>query len=212
MWRMPERPDSRGRVVAAIIAGGRGTRMGTVDKSALLVGGRSILDWQLQALRGRFARVLLVLGEQPAPPVPADLAVLRDRAAPGSGPLAGLDAALAALAPDETAAVCIAADLPLVTPPPLELLRDTAPDADALVPLVAGQPEPLFARYHRRCAPAIAAALRDRRLKTMALLAAVRVHFLPEATLRRADATLACLLNVNTPEDLARAEQLLASA
>jgi molybdopterin-guanine dinucleotide biosynthesis protein A len=105
--------------------------------------------------------------------------------------------------------VCLAADMPLITAPPLQLLRDSSPEAEALVPLVAGHPEPLFARYHRSCAPAVTAALAEGRLKTMGLLAAVRVHWLPEPTLRAADPTLACLHNINTPEDLARAEQLL---
>jgi molybdenum cofactor guanylyltransferase len=202
--------DRKRRVVAAIIAGGKGTRLGGVDKTAVVVGGRSILDRQLAALRGRFTRVLLALGESTPPALPPAVVVVRDRVATGSGPLGGLDAVLDALAPDEESVVCIAADMPLVSPPPLELLRDTAPDAEALVPLVAGQPEPLFARYHRTCAPAVEAALREGRLKTMGLLASVQVHWIPEATLRAADPNLHCLLNINTPEDLTRAEAVLA--
>jgi molybdopterin-guanine dinucleotide biosynthesis protein A len=202
-------------VAAAIVAGGKGTRLGNVDKSGLVIGGRTILDRQLEALRGRFSRILLVL----APATPADTAVsgrppeevvlVHDRAPAGSGPLAGLDAALAALSPEEESLVCIAGDMPLVTGPALDLLRDTAPEAQALVPLVAGHPEPLFARYHRTCAAAVATALAEGRLKTMGLLAAVRVHWLPEATLRAVDPQLMCLQNINTPEDLARAEKLL---
>jgi molybdenum cofactor guanylyltransferase len=203
-----EAVERRSRIAGAIIAGGKGTRLGNVEKSALVVGGRTILDRQLEALRGRFSRILLVVGEQAPVGVPADLVVVRDRAPAGSGPLAGLDAVLDALAPDEEAAVCIAGDMPLVTGAALELLRDTAPSAEALVPMVGGQPEPLFARYARSCAPAVAAALRQRRLKTMALFAAIQVHWLPESTLRAVDPDLACLHNINTPEDLARAETL----
>ncbi len=210
---MSESNNGRRRHVAvAILAGGRGMRLGGVDKSALLLGGRSILDRQLDALRGRFSRVLLVLAaDAPATaPVPSDVALVRDRAPAGSGPLAGLDAAFAALTADEESLVCLAADMPLIAGPALDLLRDTAPDAQALVPLVAGHPEPLFARYHRSCAPAVAAALAAGRLKTMGLLAAVHVHWLREAILRQADPGLASLHNINTPEDLTRAEQLLA--
>jgi molybdopterin-guanine dinucleotide biosynthesis protein A len=203
--------DRRPKVAAAILAGGKGTRLGNVDKTGLLVGGRTILDRQLQALRGRFSRVLLVAGETP-PAAPADVTILRDRAPAGSGPLAGLDAALAALTPDEDSVVCIAGDLPLILPPALDLLRDTAPEAEALVPLVAGHPEPLFARYHRSCAGPVAAALAEGRLKTMGLLASVHVHWLPESALRAVDPTLQSLHNINTPEDLARAEQRLTPA
>ena len=199
------------RVAVAIIAGGKGVRLGTVDKTAVTIGGRTILDRQLEALRGRFSRVILAVGDSTPPGVPPGVVVVRDRAAPGSGPLAGLDAAFDALVPAEEAVVCIAADMPLVSGPSLELLRDTTPDAEALVPLVAGQPEPLFARYSRTCAPAVATALRLGHLKTTGLLAAVRVHWLPESSLRAVDPGLACLHNINTPEDLARAEQLLNS-
>jgi molybdopterin-guanine dinucleotide biosynthesis protein A len=208
--------DRKGKVAAAILAGGKGTRLGNLDKGALLVGGRTILDRQLEVLRGRFSRILLVLApaaspDAAAPPsARADLVIVRDRAPAGSGPLAGLDAALAALTPDEESVVCIAGDMPLLSTPALDLLRDTEPAAQALVPLVAGHPEPLFARYHRSCTPAVSAALAEGRLKTMGLLASVHVHWLSEATLRQVDPTLASLHNINTPEDLARAEQLLA--
>ncbi len=208
--------DRRASVAVAILAGGAGTRMGGVAKRGLRVGGRSVLDRQLEVLRGRFSRILMVLGPEAGPgsasDLPADLVVLRDRVPGRSGPLAGLDAVLAALTPEEEGAVCLAADMPLLSGPPLDLLRDTAPSAQALVPLVGGQPEPLFARYNRSCAPAIADLLRHDRLRTMGLLAEVRVHWLPEPTLRLADPTLACLENINTPEDLARIETLLAAS
>jgi molybdenum cofactor guanylyltransferase len=202
--------DRSRRVAAAIIAGGKGRRLGTLDKTALLLGGRSILDRQLQVLRGRFSRVLLVLGHNTPPALPPDLVVLRDRGPSWSGPLAGLDAVLAALTGDEEAAVCLAGDMPFVSGLALEMVRDTAPEAQALVPLCRRQPEPLFARYGKGCAPAIAAALHSGQLKTTAVLASLPVHWLTEASLRAVDPDLRCLENINTPEDLARAESLLA--
>jgi molybdenum cofactor guanylyltransferase len=204
--------DRRARVAAAIIAGGRGTRLGTVDKTALTIAGRSILDRQREALQGRFSRLLLVLGDTTPAALPSDLVVLRDRAPSGSGPLAGLDAVMASLAAEEEAVVCLAADMPFLSTPALELLRDTAPEAQAVVPLIHGQPEPLFARYARSCAPAISAALQSGRLKTSGFLASVLVHWLPEAQLRAVDPDLASLENINTPEDLARAEHRAAKS
>ena len=188
-------------MAAAIIAGGKGTRLGGVDKTALVVGGRTILDRQLEALRGRFSRVLLALGDSTPSALPPGVVVVRDRVAARSGPLAGLDAALGAGSPPrKSGGLPRRRPAPAVAPHP-RALRDTAPDAEALVPLVAGQPEPLFARYHTSCGPPVAAALREGRLKTMGLLASVCVHWIPESTLRAADPELRCLLNVNTPED-----------
>jgi molybdenum cofactor guanylyltransferase len=197
-------------VAAAIIAGGRGTRLGGVDKTALLVDGRSILSRQLAVLRPLFARILLVTSVRP--PHDADVVVVQDRGPAGQGPLAGLDAALAALQPSERAVVCVGCDMPLLTSAALRLLRDVAPQADAVVPLIDGHSEPLFARYSRACAPAIAAAIASGRLKTSDVLRSLSVHWLREPALREVDPALLSLENVNTAEDLARVDSLARAA
>ena len=201
-------------VVAAIIAGGRGTRFGDRRKGDVIIGGRAILERQLAALRPLFRRLLLVTNDVD-PPRPAGVEVIADRARPSSpppqprqGPLAGIDAVLAALLPGETAAVCVAGDMPFLAPAALQLLRDHAPAAAALVPVVHGHPEPLFARYAQACAPAVAAALLAGRRKTSGFLTEVAVEHLPEATLRAADPHLLSLENLNTAEDLPRLEAL----
>lgn len=191
-------------VAAAIIAGGKGARMGGAVKGLLEVAGRRIIDRQLAALRPLFPRVFVVAND-PAPWSDLAVEVVPDRALAGSGPLAGLDAALAALAPGEDAVVCVAGDMPFLGAAALTLLRDHCPDAQAVVPRVATHPDPLFARYHRSCAAPIAAAVAEGRLKTSAILAELAVVYLDEPTLRAADPQLLCLINLNTPEDLARA-------
>jgi molybdopterin-guanine dinucleotide biosynthesis protein A len=197
---------ARTRVAAAIIAGGEARRLGGVEKSGLLVGGRSIAERQLEVLRPRFSRVFAVAGRA-EPWRAVGVEVLSDRGAPGRGPLAGLDAALTGLRDDEDAVVCVAADMPFLSGAALELLRDTAPGADAVVAKVGGHPEPLFARYARVCAAGVAAALAANRLKAAAFLATVSVHWLSEADLRAVDPSLATLANVNTAADLAAAER-----
>jgi molybdopterin-guanine dinucleotide biosynthesis protein A len=51
---------------AAILAGGRASRFGGRDKSALVVGGRSILDRQVEELAQVADDVMLVIGEEAA--------------------------------------------------------------------------------------------------------------------------------------------------
>jgi molybdopterin-guanine dinucleotide biosynthesis protein A len=186
--------------VGVILAGGRAERLGGQPKGLLRVGGRRIIDCQLEALRAVFPHVFLVAND-PAPWTDLGLLIVPDRV-PAAGPLAGLDAALAALALDEPAAVCVAGDMPFLTPAILTLLRDHAPEAAAVVPRVAGRPDPLCARYHRRCAGEIARALAEGRFKTAALLDHLEVSYLDEPALRALDPTLRFLTNVNTPEDL----------
>jgi molybdenum cofactor guanylyltransferase len=186
-------------VCAAVIAGGKAERLGGQPKGLLQVSGRRIVDRQLEVLRGVFGRVFLVAND-PAPWAGLGLEIVADRV-PGRGPLAGLDAALGALAPGEEAVVCVAGDMPFLDARALSLLRDHPP-AGAVVPLVTGHPEPLFARYARGCLPAIQRALAEGRLKTQAVLAELDVAYLDESRLRAIDPTLKFLTNVNTPEDL----------
>jgi molybdopterin-guanine dinucleotide biosynthesis protein A len=188
-------------VCAAVIAGGKAERLGGQPKGLLVVGGRRILDRQLEVLRAQFGRVFLVAND-PTPWGDLALEIVPDRIS-GAGPLAGLDAALGALAPDEDAAVCVAGDMPFLDAGALALLRDH-PLADAVVPRIGGRPEPLFARYARGCLPAIQRALAEGRLKTQALLAELDAAYLDEPALRAIDPTLRFLTNVNTPEDLSR--------
>jgi molybdopterin-guanine dinucleotide biosynthesis protein A len=222
-------------IAAEISAGGAGRRQGGRDKTQLLIGGQTILDRQLALLTPLFSRVLLVLGPaatagpaDPAgstrgpapasgpasapllPPASPSVTVVRDRAPAGSGPLAGLDAALSALdaSAGETAVVCVAGDMPLLTPALLQLVRDTCPSAAAVVPRLGGHAEPLLARYGIACAPAIKAALAARALKTSAVLDQLAVAWLDEPALRAADPQLLSFENANTPADLARIEAL----
>ncbi len=199
---------TRASVAAAIIAGGAGRRQGGRDKTTLVIDGQTILQRQLAVLQPRFSRVLLVrgtagAGEDAAPGV----TVVHDRA-PGSGPLAGLDAALAALVPGETAVVCVAGDMPLLQPGLLDLLRDAYPAAAAVVPRIGGRADPLLARYAPACAPVIANALASHALRTTAVLGALDVAWLDEPVLRAVDPALFSFENANTPEDVARIEAL----
>jgi molybdopterin-guanine dinucleotide biosynthesis protein A len=196
-------------VAAAIIAGGRGRRLGGVDKGTITLGGQTFLERQLAVLRPLFARVLLVTAHHRSP-LPEGVELLEDRPPPGRGPLAGFEVALEALAPDEDAVVCVGGDMPLLQPAALQLVRDHAPGAPAVVPLVNGFPEPLLARYGRACLPAVTASLAAGRLTTTVFAAAIPgVVWLEAADLRAVDPQLLSIENVNTPDDLERVQQLL---
>jgi len=190
----------RAEVAAAIVAGGDARRLGGAVKPLLVVEGRRIIDRQLDVLRPLFARVVIVAND-PAPFAGLEVPVIPDRVGRGRGPLAGIDAALAWLPPDADAVVCVAGDMPFVSPAVLRALRD-APPADAVAPRPNGKLEPLCARYARALAPAIAGALAAGELAVHALLARPGVAFLEGDELRALDPTLLSFANVNTPGDL----------
>ena len=172
--------------------------MGGVAKGLIEVGGRTILDAQLDVLRSLFGEILLIAND-PDPYRRFGLPIAGDEI-PGCGPLGGLHAALRA-ARAQRVFLC-ACDMPALSADAVRLVADADPAADVVVPVAGGRPEPLHARYAHACLPAIERALDAGRYKMAAFFSDVRVLEIPESDLRRIDPTLSFLRNVNTPEDL----------
>ncbi|HEX3394320.1 MAG TPA: NTP transferase domain-containing protein [Acidimicrobiales bacterium] len=191
------------RLAAVVVAGGSARRMGSVDKLALEVGGRSLLDRVLAAARP-LCNPVVVVGPRRATAVEG--VVFTTEAAPGGGPVPAVAAGLAALDHDAGVAVAVlAGDLALLASAHLEALSatlsDPAVDAAAAVD-ERGRPHPLLA-VHR--GPALGARVHGLGPELAGLPAAqllppgvVAVTLDPEAT-----------LNVNRPADLERARALL---
>ena len=186
-------------VTGCILAGGRGRRLGGALKPLLVVDGERIVDRQRRVLAPRVDELLIALAEADGPLAALGLPVVVDRH-PGAGPLAGVDAALAARA--RPWLLVVAGDMPDVRGEVLDaLLAARAPDVDAVVPRVHGYPEPLLALYALTAAAPIARALADGRRKTQAILAELRVRWLDEPDLRALDPDLASFRNINAPTD-----------
>jgi molybdopterin-guanine dinucleotide biosynthesis protein A len=189
---------------AAILAGGRASRFGGQDKRELLVDGRSIFDRQMDALSMVADDIILIGDDDPARLIHGRSAhgirprVIRDRV-PHSGPLGGLDAALAA-SKDE-ALVLLACDMPFVTSELLNYLLALADSADAVVPRDGRGYHPLCAAYTRACQATIARHLVDRRLAMVSLLEEVRVRVVEGAELDAFGSPTRLLVNVNTPDE-----------
>jgi molybdopterin-guanine dinucleotide biosynthesis protein A len=196
-------------IAAAILAGGAARRMGGAIKPLLEVDGRAILDRQLDALRAvGVEAIALAVGD--APPaalldaaVRRGLAIARD-AAPGQGPLAGLEAALAwSPAPGM---ICLAGDGPSPAAPLLAALRDRIGVADAVVPRPGGALEPLVAAYRTSCRAIVARCLAEGRRRARELPAALvagglAVAWIDDAELGALDPGLRSFANWNRPED-----------
>ncbi len=187
----------------AILAGGRATRFGGRDKSALVVDGRTILDRQIAELSSLTTDLLIVgghLGHASARTV-ADLV-------PGCGPLGGLHAALSEARGDAVAV--IACDMPYVTAPfvayLLSLLHETG--ADIVVPRTERGYHPLCAVYARACREPVAARLAERRLKMTDVVADVRTRVVTVEEIARFGDRHRLLANVNTPAEYAVLEAL----
>jgi molybdopterin-guanine dinucleotide biosynthesis protein A len=180
---------------AAILAGGQARRFGGIDKSALLFGGRTILDRQLSVLTTITSDILIVGGRGDAP-LPAR--IVRDRL-PGNGPLGGLHTALSVS--DGEATIVIACDMPFVSARFLRHLLSLTGDADAVVPRTSRGYHPLCAAYTRACLEPAAARLARGQLKLVDLLEYVRVRAVDTEEIDRFGDHDRLLANVNTEVD-----------
>ncbi len=195
----------RPSVSAAILCGGRGRRLGGVDKSMLPVGGRPILERQLDVL-AQLGSVLTgaprLIGHS-AWASGRSLTIVPD--AVDAGALGGLYTALASAPTDHV--LVLAADLPFVTAAFLAYLVERArrDDHDAVVPRDASGRHPLCALYHRRVAPVLEQRIARGALRIIDALEALDVDDLGPDTLAAFDPDGHLLLNVNTPDDYQRA-------
>ena len=185
-------------VVAAILAGGDARRFGGRDKSQALVGGRTILSRQVDAVRPCVDRVLLVGHRGPAPHQ-SGIDLVPDRVAQ-QGPLGGLDAALAAAG--GAAVLLLACDLPYITTPFVAHLIGQLDGVDAVIPRTERGYHPLCGVYAPSCRPAVARRLDAGLLRMRDLLADLRVHTLEAAEMARIGDVGHLLANVNTQADL----------
>ncbi|MDQ3334864.1 MAG: molybdenum cofactor guanylyltransferase [Myxococcota bacterium] len=179
------RPD----VAALILAGGKASRMGGVDKRELVVEGRTIFERQLEALAGFD---ILVSS-------PRDISghrTVRDAISNG-GPLAGIAAGLVATCTPWL--LVLAGDMPYITSAVIgRLVSRTADDIDAVGIRLAGRPEPLVCVLRVSVfLPLVQARLERGDLKASRLLTEgeARVAWLDEHDAR-------AFFNVNVATDL----------
>lgn len=196
---------------AAVLAGGAARRYGGQPKGLVTVGGRRVLDRVVEAVSAATGASPFVVANDPAGPTwRPDLRTIPDRI-PGAGSLGGIYTAVAD--PEGGGPVlCVAWDMPFVSEPLLRALVDGSAGFDAFLPESDGRRglEPLCAVYGPACRAPIERAIARGDLRAIAFHAEVKVGTLSLDRVRVSGgedpATL--FFNVNTPDDLARAEAL----
>ncbi len=172
------------------------------DKLLLEVDGVPLLRRVYDALSARCTEVVVV-GEGGAP-LEGARQVFDER--PGAqGPLAGLEAGLAAVT--NRLVFVTAGDMPFLNGDLVSYLLERLEEREvcAVVPRHRGRTHPLCAAYDRGILPCVRAAL-DEGVRAMRRFLEVldRVEYVEEGLLRFGDPDV-FLMNVNSPEDLDRA-------
>jgi molybdenum cofactor guanylyltransferase len=185
-------------VTGALLAGGRGLRLGGAVKAELKVGRERLIDRALRFLGELCAEVVLLPGPHA---LEGGAARSLPDALPDRGPPGALLAAL------ELAACpvvfLLAVDMPRPSHSAARLLHDRLAGADAALWVREGRAEPLFAFYRKACAAPFRAQLERGGASFMELLALVQPRFVPLEDAPLPDRDGRFLASANTPAEAA---------
>lgn len=193
----------------AIQAGGRSSRMGQ-DKGLAMLNGRMLIEYVVESVEG-LCDELIVTTNNPAQYAMLGLRTVPD-VTPGAGALPGLQTALTAATGEYV--LVVGCDMPFLNKKLLQYQLQQAFDLhpDMVIPRWEGLLQPFHAVYHRHhCIDAVAETLSESKQKprmdsfhTNLLIREIR----PEVV-TRFDPTGRTFFNVNRPEDLTTAVDML---
>jgi molybdopterin-guanine dinucleotide biosynthesis protein A len=194
-------------LTVAILAGGRSSRMGTDKSFVRVLPERGPLIEHILAQVVGLGDEALIVTNQPDEYAYLGLPLFAD-VLPDKGALGGLYSALQAA--QRRHILCIACDMPFIVRPLLDYLLSLRAEGVAVVPRLAGQPEPFRAIYQRDCQGTIRNALDAGRLRVTSIFSEMQVRYVDEAEINRFDPDHLSFVNVNTPADLEQAQRLAA--
>jgi molybdopterin-guanine dinucleotide biosynthesis protein A len=190
-----------------ILSGGLNTRFNGENKAFISVGGRRILDRLLDVFSVLFDEIILVTNH-PESFLQWDLTIVTDIFDLRSS-LTGIHAGL--FYSNNPYAFFSACDTPFLKKELVEVLvKQIEQKIDIIMPETANGFEPLCAIYSKRCLKPAEDHLKANKVKIQWAFRSNRIKNIPENQLRTVDPELRSFLNINTPEDLARAEEMVA--
>ena len=191
-----------------ILAGGLSTRYGGENKAFLRVGGVRIID-RLFAVYGELFDEIILVTNNPGEFLEWDALIVTD-VFPVRSSLTGIHAGL--FYARHPFAFFSACDTPFLKKELVETVLDSLePGIDLVIPQTSAGLEPLCAAYSQRCLKAAEEHILQNKFKIQMALSGKRIKKIPEDVLRQKDPELRSFFNVNSPEDLARAERFVKS-
>ncbi len=176
--------------------------MGT-DKSFAVLNNKPIFEHVLARLK-QLDLPIIVITNNVDKYAPYALPMASD-VLPNQGALGGLYTAIHTSPTDYT--LCVACDMPFLNTALLQKLIDLCDGWDVTVPRIGDFPETMHAVYCKSCLEPIRSHLAKGKLKASGFYEQVNVRYIEEAVIRLLDPELRSFVNVNTPDDLAAANQ-----
>jgi molybdopterin-guanine dinucleotide biosynthesis protein A len=184
------------KISGIVLAGGRGSRMGGVDKGLQPLRGKPMVEWVLERLRPQVAEVVINANQNLETYRAFGHRVVPDEIGGFAGPLAGLHAGLKAAT--HPLVLTVPCDSPFLPADLVSRLNASLKSHDLAVAKTGAQPHPVFSLMKRQVRESLEAFLAQGGRKIDAWYAAlevVEVSFDDEADAFR---------NINTLEELKR--------
>ena len=189
-----------------ILSGGLNTRFNGQNKALIRVGQRRILDRLYDIFSDLFAEIILVTN-QPLQFLDWDLTIVTDIFSVRSS-LTGIHAGLFYMR--NPFAFFSACDTPFLKKELVKtLVEQIENNTDIIMPETAAGYEPLCAIYSKRCLKRAEQHLKENKFKIQWAFRGHRIKYIPESKLLQKDPELISFFNINTPEDLIRAEEMI---
>lgn len=190
---------------ALILAGGQSSRMGC-EKGLIKLSGKNLAEYVSETVKPLFVETILVSN------APEKFSFLNIRTVtdvkPGLGPLVGLYSGLLASSSDLN--FLVSYDMPFISGKAIALLFDHAKKAEAVVPMIDGRLQPMFAVYNKKCISIIEGLIDSGRLAMHQLLDKLELQIIgEEAFIAIHEVPGNLIFSVNSEDDIAQAENIL---
>lgn len=189
-------------VTGVILAGGKSFRFGN-NKALVEVNGIRLIERVVNVLGAIFERVILI-SNTPHEYEYLQLPIYKD-ITKGLGPIGGLQTGLNKI--EAQAGFFAACDMPFLNKDLIRHIVHTKDLYDAVVPRMDWKIEALHALYTKQCLPAIDHSIVSGDYQLITFLNKIRVRFIDEDILKKFDPELKCFININRPQELARAQK-----
>jgi molybdopterin-guanine dinucleotide biosynthesis protein A len=197
---------------AIILAGGKNTRIARNKAFIELPTGETILQHTINILQEIFPEIIIVTNQSQDPEFGKDAylkfkgQVVEDLIKE-SGPLGGIFTGLCYSVSKHN--FVVACDMPFIQPALIRLLLEKSGNYDVVIPEIDGEVEPLFAVYSKNCIPVMFEHLQKQNLKIRQVLGKLHLKKIGREEIDRLDPKHLSFFNINTQEDLRKAESLI---
>ena len=191
-------------ITGIILSGGKSSRYG-MNKALASFQGTTIIERVVSAMNSVFQKTILITND-PKEYTYLNLPVYPD-IIKGIGPVGGIFTGLESMT--DPIGFVVACDMPFLNPDLIRYMISRKSGYDAVVPKVGWKIESLHALYHRDCLPAVRENIKAGVYQAIQFQAKVRTLYIQETEIRKYDPELRSFYNINRPQELREARELV---